>query len=219
MQYDNDVERPEESSILFTDPEVVIELVGSEENQHIRKTVIAPNILGVSLDFVARFLCGREIEVLQRLEALEGVPKFIERYSPTQFAMTYISGTSLHDTKQIPSGYYAKLEELLGKIHAQGVVNLDFADNHDLLITPEGNPAIIDFAASIICDPKGGLRDRIMHPLFSYICYMNWRYLMRSKSRRAPQEMTQDQLVIANNRNLIERFGRAYRGMRKRLKY
>jgi hypothetical protein len=100
---------------------------------------------------VGRFLVGRELRALQRLGGLPGVPAQAFRVDAVSMAARYVPGRALADTPDGPfdTGFLLALESLLRQVHARGIVHLDTRGGGNLLIQPDGAPAIIDFQAAL----------------------------------------------------------------------
>jgi hypothetical protein len=100
---------------------------------------------------VGRFLVGRELRALQRLGGLPGVPAQAFRVDAVSMAARYVPGRALADTPDGPfsTEFLLALEALLRQVHARGLVHLDTRGGGNLLIQPDGAPAIIDFQAAL----------------------------------------------------------------------
>jgi RIO-like serine/threonine protein kinase len=100
---------------------------------------------------VGRFLLGRELRALQRLQGLRGVPGDAFRVDAFSIAARFVPGRALADTPDGPvsTEYLLALEALLRQVHARGLVHLDTRGGGNLLIGPDGAPGIIDFQAAL----------------------------------------------------------------------
>lgn len=100
---------------------------------------------------VGRFLLGREVRALQRLEGIDGVPSQAFRIDATSMAARYVSGRALASVKddEVDTAYLADLEALLKRVHARALVHLDTRGGGNLLIRPGGSAGIIDFQAAL----------------------------------------------------------------------
>ncbi|MFH2027940.1 MAG: hypothetical protein ABIJ08_02265 [Nanoarchaeota archaeon] len=204
---------------FYEDPEVLIQRFVRDDIQYIRKEVKPMKIMGINLDSLAERLCEREIKILDRLKGIDGIPQVIEQDSPTSFIYQYIDGKMLLEVKKTPERYFDKLEALLNKVHERGVADIDFGDGEGILVRPDGSAAILDFAVAIVYDPNQGIRSKIVKPFFKYFCRLNREYLLRSKERRAPEELTPDELKEAHDIGSIERIWKTYQRIRKFVKY
>lgn len=100
---------------------------------------------------VGRFLLGREVRALRRLEGLPGVPAQACRIDAFAMAARFVPGRALASVGdgEIDTDYLAALEALLRQVHARGLVHLDTRGGGNLLLGPDGAPGIIDFQAAL----------------------------------------------------------------------
>ena len=100
---------------------------------------------------VGRFLLGREVRALQRLEGLAGIPSQAFRVDALSMAARFVPGRALADTPDGPfsTEFLLALEALLRQVHARGLVHMDTRGGGNLLIGPDGAPGIIDFQAAL----------------------------------------------------------------------
>ena len=100
---------------------------------------------------VGRFLLGREVRALRRLEGLPGIPSQAFRVDALSMAARFVPGRALADTPDGPfaTDFLLALEALLRQVHARGIVHLDTRGGGNLLIGPDGAPGIIDFQAAL----------------------------------------------------------------------
>jgi hypothetical protein len=100
---------------------------------------------------VGRFLLGREVRALRRLEGLPGIPSQAFRVDALSMAARFVPGRALADTPDGPfaTEFLLALEALLRQVHARGLVHLDTRGGGNLLIGPDGAPGIIDFQAAL----------------------------------------------------------------------
>lgn len=100
---------------------------------------------------VGRFLLGRELRALQRLQGTDGIPSDAFRVDAFAMAARFVPGRSLADMPNGPvsTDYLLALEALLQQVHARGLVHLDTRGGGNLLLRPDGAPGIIDFQAAL----------------------------------------------------------------------
>ena len=141
--------------------------------------------------FAAPFLIRREIAALKRLDGLSCVPRFYARIDRLAFAMQLVEGTPL-DTfalGELEHAAFPKVQAAIDAIHARNVSHCDLKRRSNLLLTPEGNIVLIDFAAAII----GGRRGRFF---FNWLqreaAHVDDKSLPRLKNFVAPELMTED---------------------------
>jgi RIO-like serine/threonine protein kinase len=100
---------------------------------------------------IGRWFVRRELATLRRLEGIDGVPPAAVRVDAHAIAFGYIEGDTLGRVapERQTAGYFAALEALLQAIHARGVVHLDTRGTGNVLMQPDGAPALIDFQSAL----------------------------------------------------------------------
>lgn len=100
---------------------------------------------------VGRFLLGREVRALRRLQGVGGIPDQAFRVDAFAMAARFVPGRALAglDGSSIGTAYLSALEALLQQVHARGLVHLDTRGGGNLLMQPDGSPGIIDFQAAL----------------------------------------------------------------------
>jgi hypothetical protein len=100
---------------------------------------------------IGRFLLGREVRALRRLEGIQGVPSQAFRVDGMSMAARFVPGRTLArvEAAQVSTEYLVALEALLGQLHARRLVHLDTRGGGNLLMMPDGAPGIIDFQAAL----------------------------------------------------------------------
>jgi RIO-like serine/threonine protein kinase len=116
---------------------------------------------------VARLLLERERRALARLSGTGGVPELVEerdlgaRRSAGSAApallRTHLEGRPLGQASELAADYFLLLAALVDRIHARGVCHNDLHKEANLLVAPDGRPALIDFQLASV-HPRGGRR-------------------------------------------------------------
>lgn len=98
---------------------------------------------------VAVWLLGREARALGQLcEAgapLEGVAELVLRTRRGELLRGWIDGSPLHQVERLPEDFFELLEALVRALHARGIAHNDLHKEPNVLVTPEGRPALVDF--------------------------------------------------------------------------
>lgn len=109
--------------------------------------------------WLARVLLRRERAALQALQGLDGVPQWLapDDLPPGVEAVavaapaaavlwrSWQAGVPLWQTGQLAVDYFERLRELVEAIHARGVCHNDLHKENNLLVGPDGWPAVVDF--------------------------------------------------------------------------
>lgn len=136
------------TQILKKDEGVLVTL----EGRIVRKTVYGLNCSKLSRRVTPEEMVDREIRALQLLEGFQGVQRFVRRESADTFYSDYIEGNSLlASPRDMSKTYFDKLMEIVRQCQDRGVYRLD-QSRADFIVSPEGNPGIIDFGNIIFLD-------------------------------------------------------------------
>jgi serine/threonine protein kinase len=115
--------------------------------------------------FVARLLLARERRALQRIDGLPGVPQLLAS-GRGWLLRSWCDGVPLQCATRLPRDFFAHLEALLQRVHARGVAHNDLHKEPNVLVQPDGRPALLDFQlASVHASPSAALRRRAREDL------------------------------------------------------
>lgn len=98
------------------------------------------------------FMVRRELLALKRLQGIPGIAREPFRLNPFAVAYHYIPGTTLKESRRsgdITPDFFRALEEIVLRMHERAIVHLDIRYMRNILITPDGSPAILDFQSSL----------------------------------------------------------------------
>jgi len=100
--------------------------------------------------FYGRLTLRREAAAYERLKEVPGIPRCFGLDGKDVLSLEYIEGQplSVYEYGQVPEAVFFKLEKIITAIHAQGVVNGDIHKSN-VLITPDGEVYLIDFASAV----------------------------------------------------------------------
>ncbi len=162
---------------------------------------------------VGRFLLGRELRALRRLEGIRGIPSRAFRVDAFAMAARFVPGRALIEVEpvQMNTPFLMALEALLRQVHGRGLVHLDTRGGGNLLMQPDGSPGIIDFQAALSTRwMPAGLR-RWFEALDMSGVYKKWQ-------RFQPGTIGEQRLASLDQLNRWRRLWpfRGYMGLRKR---
>lgn len=122
----------------------------------------SPCLLPVRYTY-GKFMARRELQFLQRLQGIKGIPENPFLMDSFALCYVYIPGKNLKEAKKqfISPEYFLALEQLVREIHKHNVVHLDIRYMRNILITTAGNPALLDFQSSFFLDSM----PRFLHQL------------------------------------------------------
>lgn len=114
--------------------------------------------------FVARRLLARERAALRVLEGLDGVPRVDprceERFEVRDGAVlerSWIDGVPLSRASELPEDFFDLLDALVQRMHARGVCHNDLHKEQNVLVRPDGRPALVDFQLASVHGDRGRL--------------------------------------------------------------
>jgi len=138
------------------------------------------------------WLIHKEWKIYSRLVGIKGVAQPIERIDRFAFAMEFIPGRPILRGEPLPSSFFSDLEQVLGEVHARGVVHMDLRHKGNILVSEKGDPYLIDFNSSFAFKEKGFSR-RCLFPLLRRV---DDGGLLKLKKRIAPALLTSEELAF-----------------------
>lgn len=157
--------------------------------------------------FVAPLLVAREVRALRALDGTAGVPKLYKKIDQLAFAMEYIEGTPVADFEEgrLDPVVFPRVQAVIDEIHRRGVSHCDLKRRSNLIVTPENEIYVVDFAAAVI--GKKPLR-----PLTNWfqkrMAEIDDKSLPRIKKLAAPHLMTPEDWAKINNKTFLEKLAR-----------
>ena len=118
---------------------------------------------------IARLLMRREARVLAALTEMDGVPALIDIDRST-LRRSFVEGLPMQVARPADVTYFHTAAKLLRRLHRANVVHNDLAKEPNILVTPSGDPAFIDFQLAGYMPRRGRLfrmlaREDIRHLL------------------------------------------------------
>ncbi len=169
------------------------------------RQAICRNVSGANpfVRCIAYFLAGREAAVLKKLSSIEGdrVPKLIY-FGNGICVRSYIEGDSLRKINASDLKYYDSAREILGEIHALGVVHNDLEKPENWLVTKDNVAAIIDFQLACFFRKKG--------LLYRLAQREDIRHAVKNKKRYCASGLSEEERNILENKSYIARLILAY---------
>lgn len=98
-----------------------------------------------------RFMLGREYWFLKHLEGVAGIPRAWGFPDADSLAIESLAGqpvSAVHPHEYV-QGYWDRLDALVRTIHSRGVAHGDLDQEDNILVLPDGSPAIIDFGGAV----------------------------------------------------------------------
>lgn len=133
------------------------------------------------LAWLARRLCRREARALARLNGLSGTPRLIAK-DVDRLRRQWIEGRPMQVARPSNADYYRAARRLLSSLHRRGVAHNDLAKEANWLVTPTGQPAIVDFQLALVSRRRGRL--------FRSLAREDLRHLLKHKRSYCPERLT-----------------------------
>jgi hypothetical protein len=148
------------------------------------------------LRWLAHHLAKRERRALQRLAGLPGVPR-LEHADGDGLVREWIEGEPMHLSHPRDARYFRAAFALLRRLHRRNVAHNDLAKEPNWLVTPSGEPALVDFQLALCSRRRGGL--------FRALAHDDLRHLLKHKRTYLPQRLTARERRILERPSLVSR--------------
>lgn len=159
-----------------------------------------------------RWLLRRELRALRKLAGVDGVPAQAFRVDAFAIAARFVPGVTLDRAprEQMNEAFFLALESLFRQVHERGLVHLDSRGSSNLLATPQGRPAVIDFQAALRTALLPPPLRRVLEAVDMGGVYKNWL-------RHAPASLDAERRASYERSTRLRRLwiGRGYFGVRK----
>jgi hypothetical protein len=159
----------------------------------------------------SRWLAGREARALQALAGDRAFPRLLA-WDGQRLLRSSITGTTMRETRPRDPAYFRQALRVLSRMHHRGVAHNDLAREPNWLVTPRGEPALIDFQLAW-CDAGRGR-------LFRLMAREDLRHLLKHKRHYCPERLTARQRRLLAQPTVAARVWRftlhpAGRGLRR----
>jgi predicted Ser/Thr protein kinase len=157
--------------------------------------------------WIAPLLVAREAKALRTLNVTPGVPRYFGKIDRLAFAMEYIEGTPIADFAEgeLDPVVFPRVQQAIDAIHRRGVSHGDLKRRSNLLVTPEKNVYLIDFAAATIGNRPLRFFSNWLQKRMAEI---DDKSLPRIKKFAAPDLMTEEDWHKLNNKTGLEKLAR-----------
>ena len=149
--------------------------------------------------WLALHLLRREHRALTRLArgvGISGVPRIVELSAGT-LTRTWIDATPMHVAKPRDPAYFRAAARLIRRLHAADVIHNDLAKETNWLVTPDGQPAVVDFQLAMTLVKRGALARALGHD--------DIRHLLKHKRSYIPDRLTTREKKILATPSLLSR--------------
>lgn len=106
------------------------------------------DFLLIPLRWLGLILAWREQACFERLEGVEGVPRYLGRWNGTGIVRQYVEGHAMQKGERVPDDFHERLSELVGAMHRRGMAYVDLEKCENVLVGDDGKPHLFDFQIS-----------------------------------------------------------------------
>jgi len=165
----------------------------------------------VLVRLLGRFLISREAAAYERLRGERGVPRFWGRFGAYALLYEYVPGRLGNEFSrgELSPRFFQKLSDLVDRLHARGVAHGDLKRRTNILVGPDEEPVLIDFAAAIV---DGSPWNPFGRWLFRQICQVDRNGIAKLKQRLAPELVTPEEHHAFHHPTFLERLARRLLG-------
>lgn len=153
-------------------------------------------------------LLWREHSAYRRLVGLRGIPQCFGRLDAYTLATEYVESYQASEAPEelLTQVFFDRLRQLIDQMHAHGIVHGDLKRLDNILITPAGEPYLIDFSAAFWngSNPASAF-------VMPYLIDDDVRAVYKLKFRRVPHLLTPEEEAFLDARSPVERAFRVVR--------
>ncbi len=146
---------------------------------------------------IARWLMRREARVLNAVAGIDGLPELLHSDRDT-LERSFLDGQPMQVARPADAvDYFRDARRLLRRLHRAGVVHNDLAKEPNILVTPEGRAAFIDFQLATHFAKRSGL--------FRLLAREDIRHLLKHKRYYCADALTEREKAILKRPSLPSR--------------
>ena len=158
---------------------------------------------------VGGFLARREAIALRRAAGIPNIPRLLAMPSACSLVTEYLPAEQVTglDDPQLDGEFFDRLTQMVDALHERGIAHGDLEKLDNVLITPAGEPALVDFGAAIMAgsNPAVAL-------VLPYVQQSDFRGIYKLKEQYAPDLLTEAERHFLHNRPGAEKLFRRLRG-------
>ncbi len=162
-------------------------------------------------NIAGRFLIWREKKAYKRLEGFSGVPVLYGSIGGVALIIEEIQGANLGSieiSKRLDEKFFIDLKRLIDSLHDRGIAHCDLKRAPNIMIGNDGNPYIIDWAASISKSEFGFFPLNFIYKRF---IQDDLNAITKIKLKWRPESVSLEEKLRYTERSRAERIIRAIR--------
>jgi len=145
---------------------------------------------------IARYLAKREANALSRIAMPASVPSLLY-WNNGILLRSWIDAEPMQIAKPTHAQFYSSAFKLLRKLHQNNIAHNDLAKETNWLVTPEGEPALVDFQLARHFNKRS--------KWFRHCAREDIRYLLKHKRGFCPETLTEREKKIVSTPGLPSR--------------
>ena len=139
--------------------------------------------------WIARRLMTREASALAVLDGIAGVPRLILR-DRDSLRRSWLDGEPMQRSRPRDLRYFRDASRLLRQLHRRGIAHNDLAKEPNWIVTPTGQPAVVDFQLAFHAPGRGRI--------FRLLAREDLRHLLKHKRTYcAPHLTCRERTILA----------------------
>lgn len=157
---------------------------------------------------VGAYLACREAAALRRAEGIENIPRLLAKPSAWSLVTEHIEAEQVTqlEAPRLERRFFERLTEMIRALHRRGIAHGDIEKLDNILITPAGEPALVDFAAAIM-----GGTNPVAALALPHVQENDIRGIHKLKESYAPELLTEADREFLHSRGAVERLFRRAR--------
>jgi len=158
---------------------------------------------GLVPHWIGAWAIHREARALKALVDVAGIPRFLAQPGPYSLLISYTASRPIRKIKRgmLPVEYIDALDRIIAAIHAHDIAHCDLRSRGNVLITPEGQPFVVDFAAHL---RRGAGWNPFRLWLFNRFCEADRVAAARVRLRHARETLNPEQVAgLATDRKSL----------------
>lgn len=191
-------------SAFFNDPDIA---VGPIDDEYL----VVKEVMGSPISRkLRRLMIRREHEIYRLLAGIDGIPRCFGLTSRDQLLLEFIDGRPLRlSADELPDRdlFFAELRDLIVAMHGAGVAHFDLKRKENILVTSDGDPALIDFGSAVVLKKDSSVWNRW---LFELACRIDLNAWIKHKYLGRYSEISVEDMPFFRP-TLVERLARIVR--------
>lgn len=144
---------------------------------------------------IGPILNWRECKALTKLKNVDCIPDLLGRPDARSFLMSYHPSeqiTRLTDNTPDWPDFFSKLSYAIQQVHQAGIAHNDLRNPTNTLVTPAGEPVLVDLVACFCQGRKWNLPNQW---LFNKFCQVDKSAMTKIKARVAPELLNENDVI------------------------